>query len=205
MNRRSLMKWLVAASASASFGSVLRAADSQVSEIALPVEDGKKQRKVVFIPPDARRHGMIGPNHITFKLASEDTAGLIASTELVMEAGTLGAPPHLHHGLDEICRLIEGTVHVMVDGNVTVVPAGGWHMRPRGLVHTFCNSGPERARCIEIYVPGGHDRYMMDLADLFENGAHPQPDALQALAAKHDIEFHFEQLDDVMKRYNVKL
>jgi mannose-6-phosphate isomerase-like protein (cupin superfamily) len=199
MNRRSMMKWLVAASASASFGSVLRAADSRISEPKLPPRD------FVFIPPDARRHGMIGPNQIAFKLASKDTAGLIASTELVMEAGTLGAPPHLHHGLDEICRVIEGTVHVMVDGNVTAVPAGGWHLRPRGLVHTFWNSGPERARCIEIYVPGGHERYMMDLADLFENGARPQPDALQALAAKHDIEFHFEQLDDVMKRYNVKL
>jgi hypothetical protein len=40
------MKWLVAASASASFGRVLRAADSQVSEIALPVEDGKNNERL---------------------------------------------------------------------------------------------------------------------------------------------------------------
>lgn len=93
----------------------------------------------------------------------------------------------------------------MVDSKVTAVPTGGWHLRPRGLVHSFWNSGPEPARCIEIYVPGGHERYMQELADLFKDDKRPQRAEVEALAKKHDIEWHFEQLEDIMKRYNVRL
>jgi len=42
------------------------------------------------------------------------------------------------------------------------------------------------------------------LADLFEYGP-PSLDAVRALAAHHDLEFHFESPDDLMKRCNVKL
>jgi hypothetical protein len=57
---------------------------------------------------------------------------------------------------------------------------------------------------VEIYVPGGHERYMNELADLFENGP-PTKGAINALAAHHDIEWHFELLEDIEKRFNVKL
>ncbi len=159
-------------------------------------------RKSVFIAPNSRRHGKFA--QIAFKMTSEDTDGLLGSTELVLEPGTIGAVPHLHRGFDEICRVVEGTVDIMVDDQVTAVPAGGWHLRPRGRIHAFWNSGTTQARCVEIYVPGGHERYMNELADLFENGP-PKRDAVQALATHHDIEFHFELLDGLMRRYKVKL
>jgi mannose-6-phosphate isomerase-like protein (cupin superfamily) len=202
INRRSLMKWLAAAAVSASFIDVLGAAEPQPPYNELPIPRAKQPREMVYIAPDARRHGKFA--QIAFKMASEDTDGLLGSTELVLEPGTFGAVPHLHHGFDEICRVLAGTVHIMVGDQVTAVPAGGWHLRPRGLIHAFWNSGTEPARCLEIYVPGGHERFMNELADLFENGP-PAKDAVRALALHHDIEFHFELLEGLEKKYNVKL
>jgi mannose-6-phosphate isomerase-like protein (cupin superfamily) len=154
------------------------------------------------VDPTTARHGKFA--QIAFKMASEDTDGLLGSAEIVLEPGRFGAAPHLHHGFDEICRVLEGTVHILTGDQVTEVPAGGWHLRPRGLIHAFWNTGPKQARCVEIYVPGGHERYMNELADLFEQGP-PSRAAVQALAAHHDIEWHFELLADLEKRYHVKL
>ena len=202
INRRSMMKWLAAAAVSAGFVDVLGAVEPQPPYNELPVPRAKQPREMVYIAPDARRHGKFA--QIAFKMASEDTDGLLGSAELVLEPGTFGAAPHLHRGFDEICRVLAGTVHIMVGDQITAVPAGGWHLRPRGLIHAFWNSGTEPARCLEIYVPGGHERYMNELADLFENGP-PAKGAVRALALHHDIEWHFELLEGLEKKYNVKL
>ena len=199
IDRRTLIKWLVAASAAASCGHALAADEAPLPK---PLASTTPPRKAVYIAPDARRHGKFA--QIAFKMTSEDTDGLLGSTELVLEPGTVGAIPHLHRGFDEICRVLQGTVDIMVGDQVTSVPAGGWHLRPRGQVHAFWNSGTVPARCVEIYVPGGHERYMNELADLFENGP-PKREAVEALATHHDIEFHFELLDDLMRRYKVTL
>ncbi|MDB6067721.1 MAG: cupin protein [Pedosphaera sp.] len=202
VNRRSLIKRLCAMAALGGFDYSLQSTEPPVAGKPPVSVPSKRPRQAVYIAPDARRHGKFA--QIAFKMTSEDTDGLLGSTELVVEPGTIGAVPHLHHGLDEICRVLEGTLHIMVDDQVTAVPAGGWHLRPRGLVHAFWNSGTEKARCVELYVPGGHERFMNDLADLFENGP-PAQASVRALADRHDIEFHFELLDDLIKRYHVKL
>lgn len=196
------MKWLAAAAVSASFGGALGAAEPKRIYNELPAPRAKQPREAVYIAPDARRHGKFA--QIAFKLASEDTDGLLGSTELVLAPGTIGAVPHVHHGFDEVCRVLEGTVDIMVGDQVTAVPAGGWHLRPRGLIHAFWNSGTVPARCVELYIPGGHERFMNELADLFENGP-PRRESVLALATHNDIEFHFELLEDLMRRYHVKL
>lgn len=98
---------------------------------------------------------------------------------MTLQPGYLGAPPHLHKGFDEICIVMQGELHIMVGEDVYQVPAGGWHLRPRGIVHTFWNSGKEPVKFIEIYSPAGHEAYMKDLAKLFENNQRPQPSDLQ--------------------------
>jgi mannose-6-phosphate isomerase-like protein (cupin superfamily) len=202
LNRRSLLQWLVAAAAAANLGSGLEAAEPLPPDQPPRVPPIKPPRRAVYISPKDRRHGKFA--QIAFKMASEDTDGLLGSAELVLEPGTIGAVPHLHRGFDEISRVLEGTVHIMVDNQVTAVPAGGWHLRPRGLIHAFWNSGPTQARCVELYIPGGHERFMNELADLFESGP-PTRAAVSALATHNDIEFHFELLEDLMARYKVHL
>lgn len=161
--------------------------------------------KTVFIPPGGGIKGKISRTDITFKLDKIQTSGHLGSSELVIPPGQLGAPPHLHKTFDEICIVLEGAVHIMVEDEVIEVKKGGWHLRPRNKVHTFWNSGIEDAKVIELCTPGGHEVYMMELANLFNNGAKPDPNDLGKLAQKHDIVFRFDKLEEIMKRYNVSL
>lgn len=190
---------------SATFAGTLLTSSKTFATIAEKSGSINDAPKPVFIPPGGGEKGKIGYTDITFKLAKEQTAGSLGSSEMVLQPGFLGAPPHLHKGFDEICIVLQGTLHIMVGEEVYEVPAGGWHLRPRGIVHTFWNSGKEPARFIELYSPAGHEAYMKDLARLFENGKRPQPGDLQKLAERHDIQFHYEKLPSIIHKYKVQL
>jgi hypothetical protein len=43
------------------------------------------------------------------------------------------------------------------------------------------------------------------LTKLFENNVRPKPGDLQKLAEKHDIEFHFDKLPEIIRKYKVRL
>lgn len=161
--------------------------------------------QTVFIPPGGGLKGKIAKSDIVFKLNKTQTSGHFGSSEITIPPGQLGAPPHYHTGFDEICIVLEGAVHIMVEDEVMEVKKGGWHLRPRGKLHTFWNSGKKKARVIELCSPGGHELYMQELAGLFENGASPRPVDLQKLAGKYDIVFRFDKLEEIIKKYGVSL
>jgi hypothetical protein len=62
---------------------------------------------------------------------------------------------------------------VLVGKHVIDVPAGGWHLRPKGVVHAYWNSGTATSRAIELYVPGGYEAFMKALVKLFAKSATP--------------------------------
>lgn len=161
--------------------------------------------KPVFIPPGAGEKGKIAESDIVFKLNSSQTGGSLGSAESILYPGQLGAPPHHYKNFDEICIVQEGTIHIMVGEDVQEVPAGGWHLRPRGIIHTFWNSGTVPAKFIDLYTPGGHESYMKELAKMFENNKRPAPGDLAGLAEKHDIVFAFNKLQGIIDKYKVHL
>ena len=81
MSRRGLMKLLLATLAPVSFNTALLSAEPESSGHKPITSPNQKARKAVYIAPNARRHGKFA--QIAFKMASEDTAGLLGSTELV--------------------------------------------------------------------------------------------------------------------------
>ena len=142
---------------------------------------------------------------VVFKFDKSQTSGHLGASETIIQPGELGAPPHLHQNIDEICRVLEGSVFIMTGDAVTEVKAGGWHLRPKGVVHTFWNSGSVPAKTIDIYVPGGHEEYLKDLASLFDNGNRPKPDDFKRLEKQHDIKYRFDLLPGIMEKYKVHL
>lgn len=159
----------------------------------------------IYIAPGEGKQARAGDMSICFKLNKSQTDDHLGLWETVIQPGELGAPPHLHQGFDELLRVLEGSVHVMVGDEVTEVKAGGWHLRPRGLVHTFWNSGTVPAKTIDMSLPGGHEAYMLELSSLFENGHRPKPADLAALEKKYDILYRFDKLQEVMTTYHVHL
>nr|WP_290933965.1 cupin domain-containing protein [Haliscomenobacter sp.] len=71
------------------------------------------------------------------KLTHGQTYGQFSCVEVDLAPRQMGPPPHVHYELDEIMRVLEGTVTVLEGDKAVEVAAGGWHFRPRGVVHTF--------------------------------------------------------------------
>ena len=166
---------------------------------------GTNDPKPVYIPPGQGKKGHIAVNEIVFKLSKEQTSGNLGSAETILYPGYMGAVPHRHQHFDEVCRVLEGTLTIMVGEEIFTLKPGAWHLRPRGIIHSFWNSGKVPAKFIELYIPGGHEAYMQELTTLFENGRRPKPEEVDAVAKKHDIEFFWDQLPAILKKYKVRL
>ena len=87
-----------------------------------------------------------------------------------LEPGALAAPPHTHAGVDEYSFVIEGEIGVLMGEETFRAPAGSYVLKPRGVPHTFWNSGPEPTRVLEIISPAGFEQYFEELAGILDAG-----------------------------------
>lgn len=142
---------------------------------------------------------------MTLKLSKTQTGGGVSFLENKLAPGFLGAPPHFHRTFDEICYVLEGTVHVLVGEEVFELNPGDVHLRPRGCMHTFWNSGSQPARCLELSVPGGHEAYLKDLSVLLSRQGPPTPRDFAELEHKYDIVYQMDKLPEIMQKYHVHL
>ena len=161
-------------------------------------------RPVLLRPKDGDR-AKIGGNRAQFKVTRQHTGGAFASLEGTLAPGYMGAPPHRHQEIDEVARVLEGELTILVEDQIFRVPAGGWHLRPRGQVHAFWNETRRPVRFIEMYLPGAHEAYMREIGVLLTNNPQPPTGALEAIAKRHDIEFLWDRLPPLLARHKVRL
>lgn len=168
-------------------------------------DDFDQNVKPIHILSGQGKPGTIGGIDFIAKLDKSQTGGLMACDEATLKPGFLGAPPHLHKQIDEVCYVLEGTLTILVGETTEEVGQGDWHLRPKGVMHTFWNAGTETARFIDIYLPGGHEEYLQDLAKLFQKNQKPKKEDFAALAQKHDILYFWDELPYIMTAHNVHL
>ncbi|RRB06693.1 cupin domain-containing protein [Larkinella rosea] len=97
---------------------------------------------------------------IRTRVRHHQTNGQFSCVEFVVGPNVMGPAPHLHEALDELMFVLEGTVSVLVGEEVFQVQAGGWHLRPRGIVHTFWNATDQIARAIDMYFQQPFEEYL---------------------------------------------
>ena len=112
-----------------------------------PSSDPLKPVLLPPLPPLDHKGGM----DIRVWVRSSMTNGLFSSVECAVAPKVMGPPPHYHKELDELMFVLDGTASVMVDGKVVEVGAGGWHLRPRNLTHTFWNASEQPLRFVDMY------------------------------------------------------
>jgi mannose-6-phosphate isomerase-like protein (cupin superfamily) len=61
------------------------------------------------------------------------------------------------HENDLWLYVLEGEMHARVGDEVVKATPGSWVLKPRRIRHTMWNAGPEPARIIELYMPGGFE------------------------------------------------
>jgi mannose-6-phosphate isomerase-like protein (cupin superfamily) len=126
---------------------------------------------------------------VLLKSATEDTDGRWTLYEYSAPARFAGPPPHWHKLTEEAFFVLEGTVRFELDGETVDVPAGGYAHVPPGVVHGFSNPTDEPARFLGLIVPGGFERYWVELAELMadEPSWPPEdPTRVLELMAKYD-------------------
>jgi uncharacterized cupin superfamily protein len=124
---------------------------------------GSNTIKPFYIPPDDAPLDP-GPGvNIRVKVRSSQTNMQYSCVDVAIAPKTMGPAPHVHKDLDELMYVHEGTVSILVGNEVHEVKAGGWHLRPRGIVHTFWNSTDEIARCTDMYFNQNFEDFLEEL------------------------------------------
>jgi quercetin dioxygenase-like cupin family protein len=86
--------------------------------------------------------------------AGPDLTGGLLLVEQEIPPGRL-VPAHRHAAAAQWCYVISGTLHVMADGDVQAVKAGGYFIRPAGTWHAVWNpSRTQVVRHVEGTLPG---------------------------------------------------
>ncbi len=71
-----------------------------------------------------------------------------------------GPPPHVHHKQEEAHYIIEGTFSFLNGSEWIQAHAGTFVLIPRGVVHTFRNTGDRDGRLVSTdNLPGSHERW----------------------------------------------
>ena len=148
--------------------------------------------------------------NVGVKMTHSQTYGQLSCVETLMTPRQMGPPPHIHYALDEIMLVLEGTVSILEGDKVIEIAAGGYHFRPRGVVHTFWNGHDAPAKFLDMY-PGVQDfaHYLEELSDLCANieqeKANPHaPESIarfKALDAKYNHEVFYEQMPQHIAKY----
>lgn len=120
------------------------------------VNDPMKQLLLPALPPLDHNGGMA----IRTWVRSAMTNGLYSSVECAVAPKIMGPPPHWHKELDELMLVLEGTASILMGDEVVTVEAGGWHLRPRMIRHTFWNASDKPLRFIDMYFNQAFEDYL---------------------------------------------
>lgn len=122
----------------------------------------------------------------THKLSGKDTGNQIVEWVSNVEPG-VGIPPHIHTMEDEIFRVIEGEVEIMVDGKTSVLKAGDIAFAPRNIPHAWTVVGNAKAQMITAAFPAGIEHMFKELAQL--PAGPPDFEKVAEICAKQGIRF----------------
>ena len=174
-----------------------------------PGSDGIEPVLLPPLPPLEHNGGL----NIRTRVRSEMTGGVYSNVETAVAPKTMGPPPHHHKELDELMYVLEGTASVLIGKEVVEVQAGGWHLRPRLITHTFWNAGNATLRFIDMYFNQPFEQYLekifFELTEKngFPEGSEAKIKALNALNQQFGVEFSdtsFKEMDEIKKKYGLK-
>ncbi|MBD2755269.1 cupin domain-containing protein [Spirosoma validum] len=157
----------------------------------------------------------VGPNGLGFRIPvrSSQTNIQFSCMEGIMGPKLMGPAPHVHKDLDELMFVQEGTVSILVGDQVYEVEAGGWHLRPHGLVHTFWNATDKPVRYIDMFFNQDFENFLEEMfarliPDLMKRGvsltSKEATSQMNTLYTRYGITMFEEQRQPIMAKYGLK-
>jgi quercetin dioxygenase-like cupin family protein len=119
------------------------------------------------------------------KATGDQTGGLVAALEQTTPPNS-GPPVHIHHESAEMFYVLEGEFTFQAGADVFTATRGTFVFVPKGIPHTYVNSGAEPARVLFWFTPPARMvNYFKELAKLPPGP--PEGSALQAIADRNGV------------------
>lgn len=117
-----------------------------------------------------------GPGELmTFLATGAETGGAFFLAEISVTPGG-GTPPHIHQREDESFHLLEGTLTIQVGGDTITAQAGDFAYLPRGIAHSFKNTGEGNAKALVLTTPAGLEGFFTEVFEpAVDRSATPPP------------------------------
>lgn len=115
-------------------------------------------------------------------------------------------PPHTHSREDECSYIISGAVTFELGSEVVAASTGCYVVKPRGVSHSFWNTGSEPARVMEMHSPGGFERHYDEMRELDSSGVQGEErrQAEAEIQRRYGVTFHWERVPALRERYGLR-
>lgn len=125
-----------------------------------------------------------GPgNQMTFIVTGKETGGAFFLAKVAVLPGG-GPPPHIHHREDESFFVLEGTLTIQAGGDTITASAGDYAYLPRGIAHSFKNTGAVTAKALVLTTPAGLENYFAEVFERAADASAPPPPPSKELMAR---------------------
>lgn len=101
---------------------------------------------------------------VVVRASGDVSGGRYDILELTVPPGPGITPMHIHHEMDEAMYVLEGEVTVQLEDDRHMLTPGSYVRAPRGMPHTYRNSGGTPARVLFINTPGDNWQYLEETA-----------------------------------------
>lgn len=156
----------------------------------------------VHVRPGDGKNVDLGGLGVHFKVRGEQTGGTFAIVEHPIEPRVI-VDPHVHRHEDELSYVLEGTVWARVGEHEIEASPGSYVWKPRGVLHTFWNPGPEPARILEVISPAGFEQLFEQVADLLTGSSEDTEVEVYRLCEQYGLSFDRAWLPELESRFGV--
>jgi len=146
------------------------------------IDASKQQDKIRYVAAGTGA-AYWGPGSLMrYLVTGKETGGAFFAAEISVPPGG-GPPPHIHHREDESFHIIEGSLTIRVGGNTLTASPGDFAFLPRGVVHSFKNTGDVVAKALVFVTPAGLEGYFAEVFDpATDRSAAPPPPSKELIA-----------------------
>jgi quercetin dioxygenase-like cupin family protein len=120
---------------------------------------------IVLQPGEGNMLNVIGRD-LFFLANKEQTNGMWSMIEYTAPPNAPGPPPHYHKEMEEAFYVVQGTLTVSINGNISETGAGGFVNIPPYAIHTFENKSDKPLKVLILMSPGGFENYFFEMNEL---------------------------------------
>jgi len=129
-----------------------------------------------LVPSSPERWYWYPFHNFTMKATGSDT-GNSTAWMLIENARHQGVPLHKHLYEDESFFVVSGIFEIIVGGITTSGGPGTYAYGPRNVPHQWTNIGAGRGQLLNVYTPGGIDKFFLTVGiPIHSSAEQPQVD-----------------------------